>query len=138
MIIVNAFRLLYLAAVLVGICVNIAELRHARWVRRELRDARWEPRNGKLVWRRMLAASQVREEWMRLVIQLLLLVPAIVGAWLVRMDAVQVDREYWGVLLLSQLAQIGIAVHLSATALFNRHDRIAILDSITVSEEPKP
>lgn len=124
------FPLLYALLVSVGLVVCLMELSHALWVYRQFVKHKINSV------RQVMAMRFVHEEIVSVLIQVLLLVPAVVGILLLLNRAVQIRREFWYLVVLSQLAHMGIVLLLAMGAIGSRVARRTILNMLD-SEETK-
>lgn len=116
------FRYLYLVCVLAGLWVTFVEYRHARWVCTELRRRRI---NGI---RQFVAMALSDAERLRFYVQLLLLVPALVGLQIPTGLLSGLPGRYKLLLIGSLLAQTLIAVLMAVKAANLRSARLEILN----------
>lgn len=116
------FRLVYFAAVVIGLLVNSGEYLHARWVYGELVRRKI---NGD---RQMLARSFRGEELTRVWVQAILMLPAVIGLLMPRDLLTNLPLGYRGLAAVSVSAHIAVAVLLAVKALNHRAARHEVLE----------
>ena len=128
--IVFVVRIAYLVAVCVGLTMNFMEWRIAHRRYRFLTDVRV---NGS---RQLLANYFSREAFIRVMVQVFLLFPAVIGiylTWYVHMPPT--PSAYTGAVLLGQISHIGAVILLAAKSVMMRHDRKVIVNILQTDFE---